>query len=69
MRAEAQERLSGAVVAQGRGDALLVEVLGDVFQRACGVLNGRDGRGVDALGVGAEEGEALRLPNRRAGGL
>jgi hypothetical protein len=32
VRAEAQKRLSSAVVAQGRRDALLVEVLGDFFQ-------------------------------------
>ena len=32
VRTEAEQRLAGAVVAQGRGDALLVEVLGDVFE-------------------------------------
>ena len=33
MRAEAQQRLPGAVVAQGGGDVVLGEVLGDVFER------------------------------------
>ena len=32
VRAEAQQWLSNAVVAQGRSDALLVEVLGDFFE-------------------------------------
>lgn len=62
MRAEAEEGVAGAVVAEGSGDVVGGEVRGDGFQRAGGMLHGGDGGGVEAVvRSGAEEGEALRL--------
>ena len=58
VRAEAEEGLAGAVVAQGGGDVVGGEMCGDVGQRALGVLYGGDAGGVDAVRIGAEEGEA-----------
>jgi len=49
-----------SISAQGGGNAVGGEMCGDVRQRALGVLHGRDAGGVDAVRIGAEEGEALR---------